>query len=79
MSKSSLNKPKTLGGIKMEKTTCCLHQLSRHRHQRPSNGRGDCSVCKADELNKFCAGYFPIMVILVTINNKEKEDGGKTE
>jgi len=59
----------------MEMTTMCLHQFSRPKLSQPSNnGRGNCLACKTDEHNKFCTGYCPIKVILITINKEEKDD-----
>lgn len=49
----------------------CLHQWIRPERYFPQRGTGDCTTCEADERNKECAMYTPIIVIFVEVVNEK--------
>ena len=50
----------------MFEQTFCIYQLARPSVDE--KGKGDCKTCEADEKNKLCKDYRPI--ILQTMSNK---------
>lgn len=50
--------------------TICIHQFIRPKYHINVEGMGNCTICEADENNKFCKNYHPISV--ATTNNGEE-------
>ena len=48
----------------------CLYQVFKPSKRYPqleykNNKLGDCQICKTDEKNALCSGYYPIVIIVV--------------
>lgn len=50
----------------------CLRQLLKVGDNQ--KGKGNCSICIADEFNKNCVGYIPLKIFEVKENVKKEKD-----
>jgi hypothetical protein len=56
----------------MKKKKICFYQFFGIKESPKCEGWGDCSICKPDEKNKECKGYFPITISEYKVKGVEK-------